>query len=305
MKISIIFGLIIITGQFAFALDANLSKRKDMMKNYDKSGWSDGALVDLYHTFDGAQEKERQKGMQKAILNPKFPDEGRPTQFFNTLASYFDKNNDGHFTMAEVSKTLEGHADRYYELLRESQAAQGPQEELTSDFRVKTWKMMQKIALLKKELVSGKKKEWSYKPVKADPASAAWDSEHTISTTDDFKKRVCDRSREKAVLVKFGSTQCADCMLLEYNQGIRATATKYEKDFDVIKVWWGPNVAKEMDTLRQAEGVKSSPSFFIYKNKKRYACGFGFPDETGTGLEKCLQQNLNAVEAAAPATCGS
>jgi hypothetical protein len=90
------------------------------------------------------------------------------------------------------------------------------------------------------------------------------------------------------VVVKFGSTQCADCTLMEHTQGVRRAEEKSQGQWSLYKLWWGPNVAPGNDALRQAEGVKSSPTFAVYRDGRRYSCGLAFLDERGAGLESCL-----------------
>jgi Putative porin len=72
------------------------------------------------------------------------------------------------------------------------------------------------------------------------------------------------------------------------------------KDVDVYKVWFGfrPDASfagrikdpARLDDLAKAEGVRSSPTFVVYRGGRRYTCGGGFPDTVGKDehLEACL-----------------
>ena len=134
-------------------------------------------------------------------------------------------------------------------------------------------------------------------------AVEAWDKENTLADGSDFRKRVCEASATAPVVVKFGSTQCADCLLMEFTQGIRVAAEKSGASPHIYKFWWGPNLSQGNDSLRKSEGVTSSPTFIVYRNGRRYPCGFAFLDDKGAGLEECLDKAMRA-DAKDAGACG-
>ena len=162
---------------------------------------------------------------------------------------------------------------------------------------------MQKLLLLKHDLHERNLKAWSYTPMTPQHAVEAWDDENTLDDAADFRTRVCQASAQKPVVVKFGSTQCADCLLMEYTQGIRLAAEKVKGRAQLYKFWWGPNLPAGNDALRKSEGVDSSPYFVVYRNGRRYPCGFEFLDDKGAGLEACLDRTLRE-DAKAAGSCG-
>lgn len=266
--------------------------------------WTDDKIVQLASSMAPVgSEPAKPELLRQAVMNPVFPDEGRPDPFFEALSAYFDENHDGRFTAQEVDRTAEIYAARYTDLLRES-LAKGPQQRLSAMFRVKTWKMLQKILLLKKTLAERGSPEWRYALVNPKAPNEAWDRENTLSNAADFQRRVCDASAKTPVIVKFGSTQCADCTLMEYTQGIRTAAEKYAGRYSLLKFWWGPNLPDDNDRLRKAEGAKGSPTFVVYKKGRRYPCGFAFLDVEGAGLEACLATALKE-DAADTGACGA
>jgi hypothetical protein len=275
-----------------------------LFQTLSAGGWTDDKIVQLASAVSAAGSAGRDSRLiQDAIRNPMFPEEGRPTAFFDALATYFDENRDGHFTADELDKVADTYAARYTDVLRES-LAKGPSQSLSAGYRTKTWKMLQKILLLKKTLKDRAVVEWRYQPFSPQRPSETWDQEHTLADGADFKRRVCEASAKAPVVVKFGSTQCADCTLMEFTQGVRLAAEKNKDKAGLYKFWWGPNLPPENDGLRKAEGVKSSPTFAVYRDGKRYTCGFAFLDESGAGLDACLSAALKE-DAAASGTCGT
>jgi len=266
--------------------------------------WTDDKIVELARSTPDASVPAESPALRDAILHPVAPDGGRPDSFFAALAAYYDANHDGRFTSQELDAVIDAYAARYADLLRES-LAKGPQQELAAQYRVKTWKMLQKMVLLRDTLKQRNEAEWRYTPAVASPANVAWDKEHTLSGAADFKERVCAASSKQPVLVKFGSTQCADCMLMEHTQGVRVAAEKGGDNFALYKLWWGPNVPEENDRVRKAEGIKSSPTFVVYRDGRRYPCGFAFVDETGAGLESCLATTLKGPASTEAPACGA
>src|SRR5262249_51324909 len=124
---------------------------------------------------------------------------------------------------------------------------------------------------------------------------------------DAFAEKVCRASAERPVLVKFGNTNCTQCMLFELTGSVEAFASlPAHRGVDVYKVWWGfrPDASfsgrlhdpQRLDDLGKAEGVTSSPTFVVYRNGRRYTCGNAFPDASGgeESLDACLRQDFAA-----------
>jgi len=266
-----------------------------------RAAWTDDALVKLYRELP-RDEAATSPRLLDAVRHLKLPDEKRPKQFFDAIASYYDDNRGVPFPAKKLDQAIEQTTRSYVSLLRESQTAAGQQQELASVLRVKTWKLLQKLELFSSEMKRQHLSAWSYARFSLPPAADLWDKEHTIASAEGFKKAVCEGSKSKPVLVKFGSTQCADCMLMEYVQTVHTLAEKTKDSMDVYKVWWGPGSSKELDEIRQTEGVKSSPSFVLYRNGMRYPCGYQFPDDAGGGLENCSLEMTTGVSGG---SCGS
>jgi thiol-disulfide isomerase/thioredoxin len=263
--------------------------------------FTDDEIVELYNKLPAA-ERERSVEFKYALSNLKPPEETRPPQFFDAIASYIDGNRGGKLSKAKLDKAITATTEQYLSQLKDSQTGKGAQQDLAAILRVKTWKYLQKLQIFRDEMKAKKLAAWPYKPFPLPPFNEAWEKEHTLSSASEFQKRVCDESKKKPVLVKFGSTQCADCMLMEYTHGLHSFAETHKDTINVYKVWWGPNLPKEIDELRKREGAKSSPTFVMYKNGKRHACAYDFPDQQASGAEikKCI-----AIQGDSTGTCGS
>lgn len=275
---------IILIFLITFAKIAGAQTVDALIKTAQVDGWSDDELVNLYHLSGN----EHSSSFKDAIKKLKMPDEERPTQFFDAIASYYDSNHGGKFPLTKLNTVITGVEKNYLELLKDSQTGKGPQQELASMMRVKSWKLLQKLQLFKLEMKKQKISTWNYKKFSLPQNTEKWNQDHTIASVGDFQKSVCEASKTKPVLVKFGSTQCADCMLMEYTQGIFSMAEANKDAVETYKIWWGPNLAQEMDALRKKEGVKSSPTFAVYRKGLRYDCGYQFPDQLGGGFENCI-----------------
>ena len=115
----------------------------------------------------------------------------------------------------------------------------------------------------------------------------AWNATHTLESRAAFNKEVLEASYEQPVLVKFGLTYCAHCLLLEQLGSVPALAKKYEDEISVKKLWWNPHDPNMEEITRVAgeQGVTSSPYFILYENGEVAKSGYGFPDEQGEGME--------------------
>ncbi len=277
---------------------------RELFQSLSAGGFNDDKLVQLANAMNAAGGLRAHTDLlQQAIQNPAFPAEGRPDAFFTALSAYLDENRDGTFSTAEADQAVRTYAARYADLLRES-LAKGPSQNLAAGYRVKTWKLLQKIVLLQHTMRERSLPAWHYPLTTPEPPSEPWDVAHTVADAADFQHRVCEASAKGPVVVKFGSTQCADCMLMEYTQGVRLAAEKGKDAFTLYKLWWGPNMPEANDRLRKAEGVQSSPTFVVYRGGRRYSCGFAFLDESGAGLESCLTET-GKPEAKPGGACGA
>ena len=103
-----------------------------------------------------------------------------------------------------------------------------------------------------------------------------------------------EASHDKPVLVKFGLTYCAHCLLLEQMGSVPAVAEKYGDAMDVYKLWWNPHdeAMAEITAVAGEQGVTSSPLFILYKDGEIVKSGYGFPDEKGEGLEDFLAGHI-------------
>lgn len=284
----------------AIAVEGDSKKIEEYIHNAEKDGWSDDELVSLYQMLPKTSAFDS-KNFQTALKKLKLPDEKRPKQFFDAIASYYDNNRGGNFSIQKLDRVIFQVTEAYKAQLKDSQTGHGPEQELAGIIRVKSWKLLQKLQLFKEEMKEKKLMSWAYKSFTLPAANLDWDKNHTITSMSDFQKIVCEGSKSKPVMVKFGSTQCADCMLMEYTQAIYSMAEKNKNQVDVYKIWWGPNLSKEIDELRKKEGALSSPFFAIYRNGQRYHCGYQFPNDAGDGVENCI---LEKADNKSSGSCG-
>ncbi len=264
----------------------------------EKDTWTDEEIVQLYQLLP-KETADSSPLLKRAVADLKFPEEGRPKAFFDAIASYLDSNRGGALSKLKLNRAIEATSEQYIALLKDSESGKGPQQQLATDMRIKSWKLLQKFQLFKAEMKKQKLVSWKYERFPLPPYLDEWEKAHTINSAQEFKKRVCEASQEKPVLVKFGSTQCADCMLMEYTQGMQTFAELNKEKLEVYKIWWGPNLGKEMDELRKREGVKSSPSFFVYRKGVRYRCDYQFPNQLAGGMDKCM-----AISEPGDGSCG-
>jgi thioredoxin-like negative regulator of GroEL len=119
----------------------------------------------------------------------------------------------------------------------------------------------------------------------------AWNAANTIDTRAEFDDRVITASYDRPVLVKYGLTYCAHCLLLEQMGSVPALADRYKDDLDVVKLWWNPSDPQmaEITRVAQEQGVTSSPYFMLYEDGQIVKHGYGFPDETGDGMQDFLE----------------
>ena len=163
----------------------------------------------------------------------------------------------------------------------------------STDERRQTWKHIQKLSLLEREIQAQGETYYPYDAAKMMQINHnnAWNAAHTIDSAAEFDAKVRQASYDKPVLVKYGLTYCMHCLLLEQLDSVHAVADKYGDDLDVYKVWWNPNdpAMAEISNLTTNEGVTSSPYFMVYKDGQVVREGYAFPDEKGNGVEHLLQ----------------
>jgi hypothetical protein len=265
----------------------------------DSERWNDDKLVASY------RDLEARGGLDAAIRTPVLPSDPPEPAFLESLAWFAAGSPDkkGELSQARLDSFLEGQAAAYKKLLQ-AKVERGEDNDFV---RTRTWKLVQKLTLLRDEM-SRPPRAGSY-PYAAMPKAPsgydAWEREHTLRSADDFAEKVCRASSERPVLVKFGNTNCTQCMLFEMIGSVKAFAQNpAHKDVAVYKVWWGfkPDVSfagrikdpERLDELVKGEGVRSSPTFAVYRNGRRYTCGGGFPDPDGgeQHLDSCIRQRF-------------
>jgi hypothetical protein len=174
--------------------------------------------------------------------------------------------------------------------------------------------VIQKMTILREEMSrTGGGGRYSYPAMaKAPGGEDPWERDHTLDSLEEFRDKVCKGSEKRRVLVKFGNTNCTQCMLFELTGSVKEFAEHPERKgtVDVYKVWWGlrPDESfagkvrdpQRLDDLVQAEGIKSSPTFVVYRNGRRYPCESAFPDYRGMDerLDSCLRQEFGEVPVA-------
>jgi hypothetical protein len=277
----------------------------------EAKGWTDDALVASF------ADLESRGALAAAVLDPALPHEAPQTAFLDALAWYAAgaPNGAGTLTLDELDRFVKGQSEWYIGLLREK-----VEHGAANDYgRTRTWKVIQKLTLLRNAM-SAPPHDGSYSFPAISQATAAgdpWENEHTLDSPQEFRDKVCSASLERPVLVKFGNTNCTQCMLFEMIGSVKelADSPRMKDRVDVYKVWWGmrpdetfagriPDPVR-LDELAKAEGVSSSPYFIVYRNGRRYPCGGAFPDQQGSDaqLEACVQQEF--AEAPESTACSS
>jgi hypothetical protein len=280
-----------------------------MASSADKQ-WNDDALVAAY------PELTLSGGLDEAVRNPQRPNEAPQAAFLDALAWYAAETpvHSGVLTLAQLDSFVDNQVALYRTYLK-AKVEDGTNNDYT---RTRTWKVIQKLALLRDEMLrpqSGGTYAYSAQP-RATSADDPWEWSHTVSSEEDFRAKVCEGSKTKPVLVKYGNTNCTQCMLFELTGAIRefAESDSQRDAVDVYKVWWGMQpddsfagripVPTRLNELAKAEGVASSPSFIVYRDGRRYPCHGGYPTATGEDpeLEVCLAKATG--EAPVGTLCG-
>jgi hypothetical protein len=262
--------------------------------------WTDNDLVASYHDLDASG------ALLEAVLSPSLPDEPPQEAFMQTLAWLASgaPSRAGSLNLADLDAYIGSHAQAYISLLSAK-----VDDGVDNDYaRTRTWKVIQKLTLLRNE-ISRPENAGSYRfpaIARAPGGDDPWEREHTLGSTRDFKAKVCRASYERPVLVKFGNTNCTQCMLFEITGSVKAFAESpsVRGVADVYKVWWGlePDASfagrisnpHRLDELVRAEGVHSSPTFIVYRNGRQYPCSSAFPSGSGSDgdLEACIRMQF-------------
>ncbi|HXU11120.1 MAG TPA: thioredoxin family protein [Candidatus Binatia bacterium] len=264
--------------------------------------WKEDELVKSYG------ELVSSGGLEAAIRTPALPKDPPQAAFLDALAWYAAgaPGKAGHLTRKQLDEQINLGVDSYQVLLK-AKAERGEENDYA---RTRTWKLIQKYTLLREEMSKPSRKgRYAYPALRKEAGGAevdAWDREHTLKSPDEFVAKVCRASFERPVLVKYGNTNCTQCMLFEIIGSVKEIADNpaHKGAIDVYKVWFGfrPDEGfagrirdpERLEALAKAEGVSSSPTFIVYRNGRRYTCGDAFPDENGMDerLESCLKQDF-------------
>ena len=254
-----------------------------------QGGWTDDAIMQYIDAAQqGGELQARVNEIVTAVMSPEVPANAHAgDSFLEALAWYIDKtvlgSGDGQMNRAEIQAAVQHYTQDYLSKALNPAAA---------DSRRQSWKMIQKLRILEKELTDTGSYAYSYDASRLSQvnSSNAWNQAHTVASVADFQEKVINASYDKPVLVKYGLTYCAHCLLLEHLDSVKAVADKYGSDIDVQKVWWNPHDASfaEANSIASAEGVSSSPYFVVYKDGQAVSDGYAFPDEEGNGVEDLL-----------------
>jgi hypothetical protein len=265
--------------------------------------WKEDDLVAAYHDLVAAGR------LEAAVRSPSLPKEPPQPMFLEALAWYAagTPRTPGVLDAAELDRKIDAEVKSYMQML-EAKVEKGAPNDYP---RTRTWKLIQKYTLLENAMAKPEHaRGYAYDAMalaKSEDA-ADWDREHTLQSADEVTAKVCRPSHDRPVVVKYGNTNCTQCMLFEIIGSVQsfADSPSHRGKVDVYKVWFGhePDSSfagrirnpKRLDDLAKAEGVSSSPTFIVYRNGRRYPCGEGFPDEQGHDehLESCLTPSFAA-----------
>jgi hypothetical protein len=274
--------------------------------------WTDAELV------TGCSDLVQRGDLERAIRAPMRPGEPPQPAFLSALAWFAAQtpNQAGTLSLAQLDAFLDTQVSLYTELLK----AKVERQDASDYSRTRTWKVIQKLTLLRDEMTrSGSNGRYAYAALPMATAdNDPWEAAHTLGSPEEFTQKVCRASRERPILVKFGNTNCTQCMLFELTGAVKRYADDTAHGpIDVYKVWFGlrPDSTfagrirdpRRLDELAKLEGVQSSPTFIVYRNGRRYTCGDAFPDVAGDDahLDACLAKSqLDAPVAPACVNAG-
>jgi hypothetical protein len=276
--------------------------------------WKDDELVASYRELLSGGR------LEAAVRTPALPTDPPQASFLEALAWYAAgaPKKPGVLILERLDARIAAEAGAYIRMLKAKVEA-GEDNDYP---RTRTWKLIQKYTLLRDAMTAPEREGRMEYRVSGTGGSDAWDRDHTLRSPEEFAEKVCRASYDHPVLVKYGNTNCTQCMLFELIGSVQHFADHPDRvgKIDVYKVWWGmkPDDSfagrirdpQRLDALARAEGVQSSPTFVAYRNGRRTSCGDAFPDDSGRDerLETCLSQDLGAAPASAicePAGPGS
>lgn len=269
--------------------------------------WKEAELVASYKDLAASGT------LESAVRSPALPSDPPQPMFLEALAWYAAgmPRSPGVLTRERLDEQITGQVRAYIGLLKGKVESGDP-----NDYpRTRTWKLIQKYTLLRDSMSKADHAAGYKYGAMSGPAAAetdAWERDHTLRSPEEVAQKVCRASQERPVLVKYGNTNCTQCMLFEIIGTIRniAESPALKGKIDVYKVWWGyqPDESfagrirdpQRLDDLAKAEGISSSPFFVVYRNGRRYPCGDAFPDDNGRDarLDSCLQQKFGDAPAA-------
>lgn len=268
----------------------------------DSKQWTDADLVSGYRDLVATG------GLKAAVRNPVLPHEAPQAAFLDGLAWFAAGTPDaaGTLTGPKLDEFIDRQADAYTRLLK-AKVENGDDNDYS---RTRTWKVIQKLTILREEMARHGDRH-AYPAISMVPGGDdPWEREHTLGSPEEFAEKVCRASHQRPVLVKFGNTNCTQCMLFEMTGSVKefAESPAHRDTVDVYKVWWGfrPDESfagkvrdpERLDDLVRAEGVKSSPTFMLYRNGRGYPCSDAYLDGKGRDerLESCLRQDFSGSE---------
>lgn len=261
--------------------------------SFYEDGFTDDEIVEIFEDLKSFSPLNNQaiRVLYIAAKNPYAPSNSHAgDKFYQALSWYNDittGNRDGRFTLKELKAVFDKEVTKYLKIL--------VNEGNVSD-RVSSWKMLQKLTLLKNEILSSGNTFFHYnsKSLGQVNYNNDWNKKYTISSLEDFRLRVLEGSYERPVLIKFGLTYCVHCLLMENLGSVPAVAKKYEGKITVYKLWWNPKDRNyvELNSIAAQEGITSSPMFNLYIGGRLVKSEYAFPDENGDGLEEFLYDYL-------------
>jgi len=265
---------------------------------YSRDGWTDSELRSyISEVVQTPDVQPYLKPLWNAVMNPAMPGEAHSDpKFFEVLAWYIDKSTtargDGKLTLQDVEESLNKYGQQYLQL------SQDPTQSVS---RLQAWKFVQKLRILEKEIntrsEAGLGAYYPYSPrdMMEIDANSTFNRENTIRSRAAFDEKIIEASYDKPVLVKFGLTYCAHCLLLEQLGSVPAVAEKYSDSMDVFKLWWNPHDTEyaQLNQIAGEQNVTSSPLFILFKDGAAVKSGYAFPDEKGEGMEEFLAGHLD------------
>jgi len=290
---------ILLAGLIALCVQAVVAKP-------DLHRWTDNELVESYRGLESRGE------LNAAVLSPTLPKESSHPAFLDALAWFAagTPKGQGILTIERLDGFIQSQVLTYIHLLR----AKVERNEENDYARTRTWKVVQKLTILREEMSHpARNGRYSYPAISQTPSGDdPWEQEHTLGSLDEFKEKVCRASYTRPVLVKFGNTNCTQCMLFEMTGSVKEFAEhpSHRGAVDIYKVWWGlqPDASfagkirdpERLNELVETEGVWSSPYFIVYRNGRRYPCENAFLDHNGTDerLESCVRQEFGETPVA-------